>query len=271
MRLRLSLFLVLLFSGWPAAADWIVFLGGGIQEIRGPWEVRGTQLRYHSPTGTLLSVRADEVDLPASAFLSWQVGERRHPPSVTPRGAASGEESGCAPARILRVLGPETLELAIDGCAETIHLECLDAPDTRHRFLSWRGSGCRRRAPSKASCARTRPSAGVKRRLRRATRKGIAACSCGFTTAATSARRWSAAGWRWPCGTPVHAARATGRWRARRESRSAATGARAATTSRSPSSPNPPPSKAAPRWPGCGREAGDGSDFRGPGGLALPS
>jgi len=141
MRLRLSLFLVLLSSGWPAAADWIVFLGGGIQEIRGPWEVRGSQVRFHSPTGTLLSVRTDEVDLPASAFLSWQVGERRHPPSVAPRGAASGEETGCAPARVLRVLGPETLELAIDGRAETIHLDCLDAPDTRHRFpqLAWFG------------------------------------------------------------------------------------------------------------------------------------
>ncbi|MGH9360514.1 MAG: thermonuclease family protein [Thermoanaerobaculia bacterium] len=147
MRLRLLLVLVPILASpaAPAAADWIVFLGGGIQEISGSWEVKGNQVRFHSPSGTLLSVRADDVDLPASAFLSWQVGERRHLPAAAPcsrlPSAAATEETPCVPARIVRVLGPETLELAIDGNAETVHLDCLDAPDTRHRFpqLAWYG------------------------------------------------------------------------------------------------------------------------------------
>jgi endonuclease YncB( thermonuclease family) len=78
------------------------------------------------------------------------VGERRHAPTATPQrpsGPANGdgaaaEEAPCAPARVAGVLGPETLELAIDGRVETVHLDCLDAPDTRHKFpqLAWYGN-----------------------------------------------------------------------------------------------------------------------------------
>jgi hypothetical protein len=67
MRVRLLLVVLLTASAAPAAADWIVFLGGGIQEIRGPWELRGRQVLFHTPAGTLLSARAEDVDLPARA------------------------------------------------------------------------------------------------------------------------------------------------------------------------------------------------------------
>ena len=72
----------------PAAGDWLVFLGGGLQETRGRWEVRDGLVRFHSPGGTFLSARAEDVDLAASAFLTWQVGDRRKSPdSLPPAGA----------------------------------------------------------------------------------------------------------------------------------------------------------------------------------------
>jgi len=133
----------LLSASGPAVADWLVFLAGGVQETRGTWEVRGRQVRFTSTSGTLLSVRADEVDLAASAFLSWQIGERRaiaagRPPvGVEFRaadGAAAGEAPPCVPARVVGVSSAETIEVERGGRRETVHLACLDAPETAHRL-----------------------------------------------------------------------------------------------------------------------------------------
>lgn len=136
----------------PAAGDWLVFLGGGLQETRGRWEVRGGLVRFHSPSGTFLSVRAEDVDLAASAFLTWQVGDRRKSPdSLPPAGAEmrpphdraeTGSEGACRPVRVVSVLSAETLEVEAGGRRATVHLACLDAPETRHRFpeLAWFGA-----------------------------------------------------------------------------------------------------------------------------------
>jgi hypothetical protein len=50
----------------PAAADWLVLADGGRVETAGPWEVRGGLVVFTLANGTLSSVRASEVDLPAS-------------------------------------------------------------------------------------------------------------------------------------------------------------------------------------------------------------
>jgi endonuclease YncB( thermonuclease family) len=120
----------------PAAAEWIVFVGGGIREIRGPIDVRGRQVRFHDVSGTLMSIAAEDVDVAASAFLSAQVGRVPVAPPDAKAGTATGgrPEAPCRPVRLSRIVSAETYELAIDGKNETVHLACVDAPETRHRF-----------------------------------------------------------------------------------------------------------------------------------------
>src|SRR5262245_31718948 len=142
----------------PAAADWLVYVGGGIEEVRGPWQVKGGQVVFTAPSGALQAARLDDVDLAASAFLTWQVGERRgvsakHPPAGTEmraRGAAApakAAEAPCVPARVVSVIEAETLEIAAGEKKETVHLACIDAPGTKHRFpaLSALGGDARER------------------------------------------------------------------------------------------------------------------------------
>jgi endonuclease YncB( thermonuclease family) len=147
----------------PAAADWIVYVGGGLAEIEGTWELRGRQVIFHSPSGTLLSARAEDVDLPASAFLSWQVGSRKRPPgAIGAAGAKSaapaspGEKPVCVPARLRRVVTAETLELEAGGRTETVHLTCVDTPETLHRFPELAGYGV-----LAASAVESRAAAGA--------------------------------------------------------------------------------------------------------------
>jgi endonuclease YncB( thermonuclease family) len=149
-RIAAPLVALLLVAVSPTAADWIVFVNGGIQETAGPLKVRGNQVTFYSRQGTLLSVRAEDVDLPTSAFISWQIGDlrggRRAAPAPAPsaKGAAGpkGAATPCAPARVTRVIAAETLEVALAGKTEAVHAACLDAPETKHKFpqLAWYGS-----------------------------------------------------------------------------------------------------------------------------------
>lgn len=50
----------------PANADWLVTRDGARVETDGPWEVRGRQVVFTLPNGTLSALRLDEVDLEAS-------------------------------------------------------------------------------------------------------------------------------------------------------------------------------------------------------------
>jgi len=142
MARGVALSVVVGMAAAPAAADWLVYRAGGVQEIRGPWEVVGSQVRFHLPGGTYSVVRADEVDLAASAFLSWQVGDRsaigrKHPPVGAEVGAtgtvagatANADPGACAPARVVRVVNGETLRIDAAAGEETVHLACLDAPE----------------------------------------------------------------------------------------------------------------------------------------------
>ena len=151
MRTGSPLLGLLLLAAAPAAADWLVFQRGGLQETRGGWQVEGGQVRFHGPTGTFLAVRADEVDLAASAFLSWQVGDRRairadRPPAGAelgaPAAATSPRAAGpCSAVRLAAVLSAETLEVEAGGRRETVHVAGVDAPEPGNpsRELAWLG------------------------------------------------------------------------------------------------------------------------------------
>jgi len=144
--LLLALGLALALSA-AAAAEYLVYLGGGVQRIDGPWQVRGAQVLFHSTNGNLLSVKIEDVDLPASEFLSWQLqdGRRRTEPSPL-LGAQRGRRdwpgipgfvpqgTPCSAARVVQVVSAETLSVTVDGRSETIHAACLSAPQTQHAF-----------------------------------------------------------------------------------------------------------------------------------------
>jgi hypothetical protein len=63
----------------PAAADWLVTRGdeGGASrvETRGPWEVRGRLVVFHTADGQLASLRLEQVDLEASREATLEAEE----------------------------------------------------------------------------------------------------------------------------------------------------------------------------------------------------
>ncbi|MEE8524694.1 MAG: FxLYD domain-containing protein [Thermoanaerobaculia bacterium] len=65
-----------------AAADWLVTGDGARVETRGPWEVKGRQVVFRLPNGTLSSLRLAEVDLEASASATAEA--QKPPPEPEP-------------------------------------------------------------------------------------------------------------------------------------------------------------------------------------------
>jgi len=131
----------------PGLADeWLVYVGGGLEAVEGGWEERGGRVLFTMRGGTLVSVPFEDVDLPTSAFITWQLGGRRQVPprAVLPEaapGSAADPAPACLSARLIAIKSGETLEIAVGEERETIHLACLDAPETQHQFaeLAWFG------------------------------------------------------------------------------------------------------------------------------------
>ncbi len=132
----------------PALADhWLVYVGGGVESIAEKgWTERHGQVLFTQRGGTLVSVPFDDVDLATSAFVTWQMsGRRRLPPRApvptAPPETRAGSEAPCTGARVLALRGGETLDVAVGETSETVHLACLDTPETRHRSpqLAWFG------------------------------------------------------------------------------------------------------------------------------------
>jgi endonuclease YncB( thermonuclease family) len=131
----------------PASADeWLVYLGGGLEPIEGAWAERRGQVIFTKLGGTLVTVPFHEVDLAASAIITWQLGGRRRLPPrpalpEAPSDAPAGPPPACIGARVLELPSAETIEVMIGEEPETVHIACLDAPETQHRFaeLSWFG------------------------------------------------------------------------------------------------------------------------------------
>ncbi len=152
-RLRLGpALLAILFAGAGVADEWLVYVGGGLEPVEGGWAERKGQVVFTQRGGTLVSVAYPDVDLAASAFITWQLnGRRRVPPRAVlprlpgePESAPSRPDAGaapCEPGRILALRGPETLVVAAGERQETVHVACLDAPETEHKFpeLGWFG------------------------------------------------------------------------------------------------------------------------------------
>lgn len=65
----------------PARADWLLTCDGKVIETRGAWEVRGKLVRFTTPTGTLSSIRVEELDLEASRT---ETERRKAPPAPAP-------------------------------------------------------------------------------------------------------------------------------------------------------------------------------------------
>jgi endonuclease YncB( thermonuclease family) len=140
-----SLLLVALLAAPGSADEWLVYVGGGMEPVQGGWAERRGQVLFTQRGGTLVSIPHDEVDLATSAIITWQLnGRRRLPPrAILPReeGADSPPEEACVEARIVGWRGSESLDLARGGESELVHVACLDAPETQHRFaeLGWFG------------------------------------------------------------------------------------------------------------------------------------
>lgn len=65
----------------PAQADWLLTRDGKVIETLGAWEVRGKLVRFTTPTGTLSSIRVEELDLEASRV---ETQRRNAPPAPAP-------------------------------------------------------------------------------------------------------------------------------------------------------------------------------------------
>lgn len=66
--------LIALCAG-TAGADWLVMNDGSRLETRGAWKVKGPMVVFTLPNGTLSSLRADEIDLDASAVATVEAEE----------------------------------------------------------------------------------------------------------------------------------------------------------------------------------------------------
>jgi hypothetical protein len=73
----------------PAAV--LVTIDGATIETRGPWKVQGRQVVFTLPNGTLSSLRAETVDLDASAQATARAAEAATAPPVTETPAPLGE------------------------------------------------------------------------------------------------------------------------------------------------------------------------------------
>lgn len=77
---------VLVAASWlpagPARADWLQMKDGSRVETKGGWEVRGAQVVFTLPNGTLASARTAQVDLEASQRLTAE--SKAPPPASTP-------------------------------------------------------------------------------------------------------------------------------------------------------------------------------------------
>ncbi len=148
----LTLTLALAAASALRADEWLVYVGGGLQTIDGGWVERRGQILFEQRGGALVSVPLHEVDLAASAILTWHLNGRRQLPPRPEVPAQDPEHAQeCAQAQLVRLVNSETLEIRLPGEAsadgqadletETVHVSCLDAPDTEHRYpqLGWFG------------------------------------------------------------------------------------------------------------------------------------
>jgi len=72
----------------PAGADWLVTTEGARVETKGPWKIKGKQVIFTLPNGTLSALRLSEVDLDASAVATTEAkraAEKAAEPKAEPK------------------------------------------------------------------------------------------------------------------------------------------------------------------------------------------
>ncbi len=91
IRATLGLLGMALLVAAPAAGDWLVLRDGSRLETDGPWKVKGRQVVFTRPGGTLAALRLADVDLEASAEATEasQAAAAAPPPPAEPAPAAS--------------------------------------------------------------------------------------------------------------------------------------------------------------------------------------
>jgi len=148
MRRTLALLVVVvgLSASVVVADEWLVYIGGGLEPIEGGWTERQNRVLFTNVGGTLMSVSYEDVDLPASTFITWQLGGRRQvPPRASfeelPPSSEAVSPPPCEDARLIRLFSPESLEVATGEEREIVHVACLDTPESNHLFpaLGWFG------------------------------------------------------------------------------------------------------------------------------------
>ncbi len=96
----------------PSAADWLVITDGSRIETEGPWRIKGSQVIFTLPGGTLSALRKTDVDLDASAVATAHAKEAAEAP-------AEDEETAERPRRKpVLVLTNKDLRRAEDVTAE---------------------------------------------------------------------------------------------------------------------------------------------------------
>lgn len=85
MKTKISVTTALLLVGAVGSlqADWLVMRDGARVETRGPWQVKGGQVIFTQPNGTLSTLRLRDVDVEASRALT------ERPPAPPPAPAAA--------------------------------------------------------------------------------------------------------------------------------------------------------------------------------------
>ena len=147
LRRALARSVVALCASAAYAADdaWLVLVDGGLEAIDGGWSEKSGRVIFTRVGGTLSSMRADDVDLATSSFITWQLDGRRHPPPRAPLEQAPAGESAtptpCIGAVMTRLLNGESFEVTIGDAREIVHVACLDTPESNQSIpaLGWFG------------------------------------------------------------------------------------------------------------------------------------
>lgn len=130
-----------------AAADtWLVLVDGGVEAIDGGWSEKNGRVVFTAAGGTLTSMRADNVDLATSSFITWQLDGRRQPPPRAPLEKTAPLPEGatptpCVEAVMTRLLNGESFEVTVGEAREIVHVACLDTPESNQNIpaLGWFG------------------------------------------------------------------------------------------------------------------------------------
>ena len=139
-RLVLSVCLLGLVAALPIHGDWLVTRDGARVETKGPWKVKGSQVIFTLPNGTLSVLRKSEVDLDASAVATAQ--------SQRPTSSSAQAETKRSEPSVL-VLTNKDIRSADDANAERAEAAAQEGGETEGEAPVIMG-GAYRREPSRA-------------------------------------------------------------------------------------------------------------------------